>query len=282
MSRIICANCCTRSSYNTIGSILPKYCTKHKDESMVRIIMGECRANGCVISPSYNMPNEVIPIFCSKHKNSIMIDVKHKVCKTNLCGIQVRNPNYDGYCFRCFVYTHPNEYNYRNYKTKEIYVRDYILTKFSQYTWICDKKITDGCSNRRPDILLDLGDKVLIIEVDENQHNNYDNICELVRITNISDDLNNRPIVLIRFNPDNYTDKYNTIIKSPWKINKNGYCVIHNQNEIDNRLTVLSNKIKYIVKSTYTDLLTIYKLFYNIFSINLKYKLSINYCYVVE
>ena len=263
MSRIICSICPTRSSYNIIGSILPKYCAKHKDETMVRIIMGECRAEGCATSPSYNMPTETIPIFCLKHKNSTMIDVKHRLCKTNLCGTQVRNPNYNGYCFRCFVFTYPEEYNYRNYKTKEIYVRDYILKNFAQYTWICDKKIADGCSKRRPDILLDLGDKVLIIEIDENQHTNYDNICEIARINNISDDLNNRPIVFVRFNPDNYINKRNNVIKSPWKINKNGYCIIQNQIEIDIRLIVLSDKIKSIIESSHTDLLTTYKLFYD-------------------
>ena len=38
---------------------------------------------------------------------------------------------------------------------------------FSDYTWISDKKIYDGCYKRRPDLLLDLGYQVIIIEVDE-------------------------------------------------------------------------------------------------------------------
>jgi len=36
----------------------------------------------------------------------------------------------------------------------------------------------------------------------------------------ISQDLEFRPIVFIRFNPDSYTDKNGNKIKSCWKINK--------------------------------------------------------------
>ena len=55
---------------------------------------------------------------------------------------------------------------------------NYIKTEFPNMDWICDKQINNGCSKRRPDILLDLRFKILIIEIDENQHNNYDCSCE--------------------------------------------------------------------------------------------------------
>jgi hypothetical protein len=55
----------------------------------------------------------------------------------------------------------------------------------------------------RPDLLLDFGDFILIIEVDENQH--IDDIsCENKRTMEISRDLGHRNIVFIRFNPDDY------------------------------------------------------------------------------
>jgi hypothetical protein len=44
----------------------------------------------------------------------------------------------------------------------------------------------------------------LIIEVDENKHDNYDCSCENKRIMLISQDLGHRPVVLLRFNPDGY------------------------------------------------------------------------------
>jgi len=113
----------------------------------------------------------------------------------------------------------------RNYKTKEQSVIDFIKHNFNNLTWICDKKIQNGCSKRIPDLLLDLGYQVLIIEIDENQHEDYDNSCENKRSMEISQDLNFRPIIFIRFNPDDYI-KNKTNISSCWKINGKGLCVI--------------------------------------------------------
>ena len=67
-----------------------------------------------------------------------------------------------------------------------------------------DKKIQDGCSTRRPDLFLDLGYQIIIIEIDENQHIDYDCSCENKRIMELSQDVGHRPIVFIRFNPDDY------------------------------------------------------------------------------
>ena len=53
----------------------------------------------------------------------------------------------------------------RNYKTKEKDVVDRIKEIFPDFTWVHDKKIQDGCSKRRPDLLLDLGSHIIIIEI---------------------------------------------------------------------------------------------------------------------
>ena len=37
--------------------------------------------------------------------------------------------------------------------------------------WISDKKVQDVCSKRRPDVFADFGSHILIVEIDENQHN---------------------------------------------------------------------------------------------------------------
>jgi hypothetical protein len=58
----------------------------------------------------------------------------------------------------------------RNYKTKEYAVVEFVKIKFPDLSLISDKIITDGCSKRRPDLFLDLGNQILIIEIDENQH----------------------------------------------------------------------------------------------------------------
>ena len=79
--------------------------------------------------------------------------------------------------------------------------------KFVDFDWKTDKTINDGCSKRRPDLLLDFGYQIVIIEIDENQHNNYDCSCENKRIMELSQDLGHRPIVFIRFNPDSNVSK---------------------------------------------------------------------------
>lgn len=44
------------------------------------------------------------------------------------------------------------------------------------------------------------------IECDENQHKNYEKICENRRSMEIFEDLNFKPIIFIRFNPDSYIE----------------------------------------------------------------------------
>jgi len=57
---------------------------------------------------------------------------------------------------------------------------------------------------------------IIIIEVDENKHTNYDCNCENKRLMELSQDLQHRPIVFIRFNPYSYTDKNGVKIASYW------------------------------------------------------------------
>ena len=114
----------------------------------------------------------------------------------------------------------------RNYKTKEKEVVDRIIEIFPDFTWVADKRVYDGCSLRRPDLLLDLGTHIIIIEVDENKHEGYDCACENKRLMELSKDLNHRPIVFIRFNPDSYINENGETIKSCWKLTKQGVIVI--------------------------------------------------------
>ena len=55
---------------------------------------------------------------------------------------------------------------------------------------------------RRPDLMVDLGYQVVIIEIDENQHISYDCSCENKRLMQLSQDVGHRPVVFIRVHPD--------------------------------------------------------------------------------
>ena len=141
---------------------------------------------------------------------------------------------------------------------------DFVLSKFESHTWISDKRIHDGCSRRRPDLLLDLGSHILIVEIDENQHIDYDCSCENKRLMEISRDIGHRPLVFIRFNPDHYIN--NTKIKTCWIPNKqNGVLYIpkQKQNEWNHRMKVLQQQIDYWLEHNPEKTVEIIQLFYD-------------------
>ena len=238
-------NCKKHPVYNIKGIKKALYCFEHKLVGMINVINNLCEFLNCNKQPKFNIKGEKRGKFCFDHKTQNMINVVRKTCK--ICDTQIKNKLYDGYCLRCFIYIFPDKPVTRNYKTKEKTVTDYVLSIFSEYDWITDKKIQDGCSSRRPDMLLDLGYQVIIVEVDETQHKDYDCSCENKRIMELSKDVNHRPIVFIRFNPDEYIDADNNHVKSCWHVNKLGICCIDKKKEKEwnDRLLALKSQIEY-------------------------------------
>ena len=155
----------------------------------------------------------------------------------------------------------------RNYKTKEYAVVEFVKNKFNDWNWIADKRVVDGCSKRRPDLLLDLIYQIIIIEVDENQHTNYDCSCENKRLMELSQDLGHTPIIFIRFNPDDYKNNRKNI-SSCWSYNKNGACVVKQSkaDEWEKRLNALSEHIIYWTNpvNVSTKTIEIIELFYDV------------------
>jgi hypothetical protein len=215
---------------------------------MIDVKHTTCIEPDCKKQPTFNIEGKKEALYCSTHKKENMVNVISKTCKTPLCSIIVQE-KYNGYCYFCFIHMFPDLPTAKNYKTKEKTVAEYITKTFSQYTWITDKKIQDGCSRRRPDLLLDMGEQILIIEIDENQHTDYDCSCENKRIMELSKDLGHRPIVFIRFNPDDYLNQGNNIT-SCWSLNKNGICNVKKSkiDEWSKRLESLETQINYWIK----------------------------------
>jgi hypothetical protein len=153
----------------------------------------------------------------------------------------------------------------RNYKTKEYAVVEFIKSHFPQFTWVEDKIISGGCSKKRPDLLCDFGNQIIIIEIDENQHDTYGSSCENKRIMELSQDVGHRPIVFIRFNPDDYTND-STKITSCWGTNKKGICVVKKtkQQEWADRLTALRHTIDYWLTNGTQKLVEVVPLFYDV------------------
>jgi hypothetical protein len=59
-----------------------------------------------------------------------------------------------------------------------------------------------GCSKKRPDIYFELDKHCVIVEVDEHQHNTYEDSCECSRINEIVNGIGGKSVIIIRYNPD--------------------------------------------------------------------------------
>jgi hypothetical protein len=238
------------------------YCSNHKLENMINVKDKTCIYEGCLTRPIYNFEGEKIAIYCNEHKLDNMINIRDKTCNSEQCNTLVKNPKYQGYCLYCFVHTFPNEPVSRNYKVKEKHVTDYIKLYFKKYVESYDKKIQGGCSNKRPDIFIDLFTHSIIIEIDENQH--FDYSCENKRMMLLFQDLANRPIVFIRFNPDKYIDENGETIKSCFKYHRiSGVPMIENEAEWNKRLESLKSTIEKHISTIPQKEVTIEQLYYD-------------------
>lgn len=235
-------NCNNIGSYNYINKSTKHLCKKHKFDGMINFNYKKCSFEDCYKYPIFNYKNEKKGIYCFDHRLLNMINVVSKRCKTHLCDLIITN-KYQGYCLYCFSNIYPDKSI--NYKTKQQYVSEFVQKIFNELSWIHDKKIYDGCSLRRPDLFLDLGYQIIIIETDENQHIDYNSTCENKRLMLLSNDVNYRSIVFIRFNPDSYI-KNGIIIPSCWTTtHKKGLIKLKNINEWNYRLDVLKNQINF-------------------------------------
>jgi hypothetical protein len=244
--------------YNTPGSKISMYCSDCKREGMINVKHKRC-AQCKIKQPSYNTPGNKIAMYCNDCKLEGMVDVIHKRCRSEWCDTRSEK-KYDYYCSHCYVHLFPDKPNSRNYKTKEIHVRDFIKKEFPDIDIVSDKRIDGGCSRRRPDIYIDLGLQIVIVEIDENQHVQYDCSCENKRLMELSRDVDHRSIVFIRFNPDEYCigdDKISSCWSNSGNIKKN------KTKEWNDRLSGLKETLTYWLNHTTDKTIEVIQLYYD-------------------
>jgi hypothetical protein len=179
------------------------YCSKHAKEGMIDLVNSLCKEEKCYKRPTFNYKG-LKAEYCLKHASKGMIDVINLRClNKEYCDLIVIDKRYDGYCFRCYMEKYPDTILACNYRVKEFAVVEYVK-KTLKHEFTLNKKIIGGNSKRRPDIALELDTHVIIIEVDENQHDNYSKDYNKIRDEELWLDYNKKPIVFIRFNPDEY------------------------------------------------------------------------------
>lgn len=258
-------NCENLARYNYKNESNLKYCIKHRKIGMFDKKNDYCRHENCETLASYNYEGEKKKLYCSNHYLPYMINIKHRKCMTEHCITIVNNDKYKGYCLYCFMHNFPLEKVSRNYRTKEKAVSDFIENAFPENKFVINRKIYGGVSRVRPDALLENDTHILIVEIDENQHENYDCSCEMNRIGQILEDLKYKTTIFIRFNPDKYYDINDKLIPSPWKANKQGILIIPNEykNEWQNRLNILKDTIEYWNNNVSDKMIEIVQLFYD-------------------
>lgn len=224
------------------------FCATHAGSNMINVASTRCHHEGCTMRPYFNFEGSKSPVRCKKHASQNMVNVTIRKCK--LCPTTASTKAYQGYCYRCFIHTYPDNQLVRNHKTKERAVADFIRETFPDYDIRFDTPIPDGCSRRRPDIAIDFGSHNVIIEIDENQHQSYDCSCENKRLMELFQDGGNRPMTMIRFNPDSYSDHTNKSFTSCWGYTADkGLCKIKQtkKKEWQRRLQTLKEHLEYAV-----------------------------------
>ncbi len=264
---LYCSNCKLDGMINIkdkkcIICKMKQACFNYKTESK-RLYCSNCKLDGmidikskkCIIckdkKPNFNYKDQSKGLYCNVCKLSDMVDVIHKTCKD--CSTRPL-PNYD-YCSTCLRHHDPYNPRWTTIKQKEIFIGKEIMREFPDINWKLDSQIDcQSCSKRRPDLYVDLFTHVLLIEIDEDQHKNYQ--CENKRIMEISQSFNHRPLTLVRFNPDKYDNH-----KGIFTFSKDGI-TIPNENYND-RINTLFETIHCQLNSRPDKTITEIKLFYN-------------------
>jgi hypothetical protein len=122
------------------------------------------------------------------------------------------------------------------------------LSKIYGYAMSIDRPIAGGNSSRRPDGFIDKGSYVIIIEVDENQHKAYHEEDELDRLSDLTEDVQGRPIAFIRINPDEYVSASGKLIKSAFYYTE-GNALIVRTKEYNRRFA----KLCQVIEDTISD-----------------------------
>ena len=121
-----------------------------------------------------------------------------------------KGDKYAGRCVKCFISSEPNdpraELARRYLNARELTVRKVLAAAFPDYTWTFDRRFATGKLTYRPDARVFLADRTIIVEIDEDSHRTYDCGTERARELAFFERAGSRVVVVLRFNPDSYTD----------------------------------------------------------------------------
>jgi len=230
MPKICISNDCGRCA--RYGYDVNIYCSAHKKDDMINLKDRRCCFEGCTKLATCSYKNEP-KTMCGSHKLYNMIDRSSTLC--HKCDIRATYGFEKGNYTSCKLHRDPGMVDTRHHRCitcdfftvptkniecgcckgtirREILFKDFLSENFS---FIHNKRVSHLPDfKERPDFVININNRILIIEYDEFQHKHYDKNCELFRMKNIYNALNEPKLTFIRFNPDSYT-KCNKQIDTP-------------------------------------------------------------------
>jgi hypothetical protein len=145
---------------------------------------------------------------------------------------------------------------------KEFSVIRYVTKTFPDNEWIINKIVPNDIKIRfRPDLRMDMDDRIIFIEIDEKQHKGYNTTTETDRILKLCNDAYYKNILFIRFNPDDFVHdtKYTP---GCWEKNDEGELVF-DKKQWEFRLNKLRDVIIECMNCVCTSNIEIFYLFYD-------------------
>lgn len=190
----VCAHeaCTSRTAYGKPGHP-PSHCAQHKQAGM--ILRSNARCTTCK-NPAFWGTNW-IPKHCDLHKTEDETNLVEQPCSS--CGLSYLLDK-ENKCENC------NPASFASARlAKQNALMHYLDARGLKGT-STDRVIDNGeCGKERPDRIYDLGDKILILECDEDQHKGRQCVCEQTRMVNIGQSFGGIPVYFLRWNPDNYS-----------------------------------------------------------------------------
>jgi hypothetical protein len=209
------------------------HCSGCSTDEMVDLVSNLCSTPDCYKNATKGFPGQKATR-CKDHEEPGMITTRVRKCAScNLFSVEKKG----GLCSYC----KPN--STAKQRTKEMKVVKYIEDCKIEFTH--NKSVGFSCGNYRPDIRIDVGTHIVIVEIDEDQHKQYDSKCEVARMLNIQQAEGMR-CVFIRYNPDTY------------KIAGKTFKVYEKM-----RHRVLEKQIRQHMENIPEEDITVYRLFYD-------------------
>jgi hypothetical protein len=197
-----CLMCEKLPTYGIKGTKKAEYCVEHKPEGYVDVVNKTCLM--CEKQPHYGVAGYSAE-YCATHKDKFMIihPTKVKVGDFKECAYCKNKIHYrQDFCRSCNNYNKTGKTFNRGKKELEIK----LLLQENKIEFKHDTIIPEGCSKRRPDFYINTNRGIIILEIDEHQHNRkgYTCECEVTRMKQIYMDCCVSNVLFIRYNPDAY------------------------------------------------------------------------------